>query len=409
MDLLNFSVFGGSLVLHAGLTIVVGKKGSGKTGFALGLIAKELERGKRIVITNMEIYKDKLESWFRSSGKEVNVADRLVVLGAKDRRFQRWWRIRGESPEDELGAFGLDSRWDSCEGILYVVDEGQHHYPARGWTTRQKRGEGNEPPVGEECNDYLCQERKTGDDTVVTTPSSSLLDKDFRTLSTECVVLENWYRKRIRGVRPPGRFDVSIWENCPPQPGEEPIGRDSYQLDSTGLMACYNTAAGAGFIGSRADLDKPPPRGVHLYTLLAGLLVLGVVGWFGVHWGMKGFTKLWSKKMDKDLVSSVQVVSHGRGVTNSVVDKKELVSSAVVSRVFTNAPAGVRAVVKGTAGWAVVWEDGTTDLASSVVAQKRGGLLIDGLPARFVSHRQGTNENVNRLTFPPRHLDRVVQ
>ena len=144
--------------------------------------------------------------------------------------------IVGGFGREVYGGFGVDERWNSCVGVFFVVDEGQKYYSARGWADRLKRGEEHELPVGAECEDYLCQERKTGDDTLVTTPSSSLLDKQFRTLSTECVVLDNWYKKRIRGVRPPGRFHARIYENCPPGPGEEAVAVKNFYLDAGGLM-----------------------------------------------------------------------------------------------------------------------------------------------------------------------------
>ena len=361
-----------------GLSIVVGKKGSGKTAFALQLIAEELERGRRPVITNMQIYKEKLEQWFRDQGKEVCVADRLLCLDIRDKRFRRWWRI---NPDDSMkGRFG-DETWKDCEGCLYVVDEGQHYYNSRGWAQRMGKDEEGEAP-GPECEDFLCQERKTSRDTIVTTPSSSLLDKNFRTLSTECVVLDNWYKKKIRGISPPGRFQAQVYENCPPLPGEEPIASPKFYLDVAGLMSCYNTAAGAGFIGSRADMDQPAKRGVPLWLAIACLPVLGFFAWFALHSGLSATTKHFTKKMERDMphyaVSKVEAKTNLSPVV--LQHTNEVVGAVLTNRLDVRPPVSahhVKAVVHGLHD-VVVWDDGRQSVVRSVKLLDSGDWEVDG-------------------------------
>ena len=252
------------------ISIVTGRTGSGKTTFAIIQIVKELVFGTRVIVTNVALRLDKLADYIRLTYKLEIDGDRVVQLDIKDDRLKFYWRIR--SKDRELGEFGGADWQNPGPGVFFVIDEIQSAFSAREWGKHSG-----------ECGQYGAQQRKLGDDSICISPHPALIDKLFRILSNECVILDNWYHRRVRWFRAPRKIVWHAYTNCPPQVGEEPVATGHFLIDPDGVSGCFDTAAGAGLIGQTADIGKVE-KGISVTAILPAVLVCGVLVFVGIRW-----------------------------------------------------------------------------------------------------------------------------
>src|ERR1035441_7324043 len=252
------------------ISVLTGRTGSGKTTFALIQIAKELVHGTRVVVTNVAIRLDKLAEFLRKEYKHELDGDRIVQLEIKDDRLKYYWRIR--SKERELGEFGGEDWKNPGPGVFFVIDEIQSAFSAREWGKHSG-----------ECGQYGAQQRKLGDDSICISPHPALIDKLFRILANECVILDNWYHRRVRFFRAPRKIVWHAYTNCPPQVGEEPVATGHFTIDPLGISGCFDTAAGAGLLGQQADVGKVE-KGISVTAILPAVVVLGVLVFLGIRY-----------------------------------------------------------------------------------------------------------------------------
>lgn len=278
------------------LTICVGPNGSGKSLWALHQVIRFLrdEDEKRLIVTTLALNMDRLNEYLQEKygEKAVDLMGRVWLISGEQMRH--FWRFRGVRrgwtdgqdegfagvEADEYGAFidvqdkGViveqkDPRWTKVErGVIYVLDEIQTQFGARDW---QK--------TGPEFMAYQSQHRKFGDDVIAIAPSSALIDKQFRILSGECVTLQNWYKLKVGLIKAPRKIHYTVYQNCPPAPGEQGLSSGSFRIDGEGLASCYNTAAGLGIMGKEADKGKEA-KGLPFWSIFVMLLLAGVAAWF---------------------------------------------------------------------------------------------------------------------------------
>jgi len=279
------------------LTIIIGPNGSGKSLFAMHLLLKELLTTRRQIVTTLAVNLSALRELVnhRGGGFAADPFHRITRLVDAD-ELGIFWRFRGHLHSDPtvfpnrltvLGPFG-DPTWQGYTdtGVCYFLDEAQVAFGARGWTARRKAKQGEERSRGQEFTDYQTQHRKVGDDVIAITPASSLLDAQFRVLSGECIVLQNWYRMKIKGFKPPPRIRWQSFTNCPPGQGEPCLASGSIYIDVKSLAGCYDTAAGVGYVGTQAD-TKRDVKGIPWWLIPAALLVVGFFVWRGLGYGMR--------------------------------------------------------------------------------------------------------------------------
>lgn len=276
------------------LTIVVGPNGSGKSLWCLHQIVFFLRRDplKRKIVTSVAVDPAKLNDYCqRHYGEEApDVTTRLILINKDQQRT--FWRYRSQEYDGEYGIqlsprgpFG-DGSWQCHDGgIIYILDEAQTTFGAREWTK-----------TGPEFCSYQSQHRHFSDDVIAVTPATALLDKQFRVLAGECVVLSNLYKLKVGIVKAPRQIRYQVYQNAPPAPAETPLSSGTLHIDGKGLAGCYDTAAGLGHIGGGQADKGQESKGLPFWTLFVGLFVALVVSYFVLtqflHWGAgKAMTK----------------------------------------------------------------------------------------------------------------------
>ena len=255
----------------AKLRVVTGKKGSGKSLYAVRQVIDQLRFTDRFIVTNLALFPDRLNEYMQERWPDYDcrVLQRLVVVEDK-RMLQQFWRIRGRNADGSLivrQKFGeyeeqaVDGRlvrvpWDYVQHVAYVIDEGQAFFNAREWSK-----------TGSELGDYASQMRKLDDEVWVLCPWLRGLDIQFKGYADECIVLQNFYKLKFKGMTMPRMIRWLSYDNCPPLPGEEPFQKGNFEMDIAGVASCYATEKGANVAGSQAD---------------KGSIARGVPWWMGV-------------------------------------------------------------------------------------------------------------------------------
>lgn len=262
------------------LTICVGPNGSGKSLWAMHMVERALLKDNRRIVTSLSVDVGRLNEYMQQRHGDAvpDVCQRVMRINGE--QMKRFWAHRragwdgdyGIIPECK-GPFGGPG-WQSAEqigdGVLFILDEVQTVFGARDW---QK--------TGPEFVAYQSQHRKLGDDVIAITPSSSLIDKQFRLLCGECVVLQNLYMLKVGIIKAPRKIVFRQYQNCPPAPGEEALQKGDISIDAVGLASCYRTQEGLGIVGKTADIGREP-KGVPWWMMFPAAAAAGLLAWFGV-------------------------------------------------------------------------------------------------------------------------------
>lgn len=267
------------------LTICVGKTGSGKSLYAMHLLVREARTTTRPIVTTLGVITPQFNEYLqRSYPKEThNICQRLHIIEKES--LVQFWRHRGLSPgyvPIVRGPFGNPSWHWPDNGVCYILDELQCGFSARHWQS-----------LAAEFTEYITQHRKLGDDIVGITPSSSLIDKQFRSMAHQCIVLDNWYQRKIGWFTSPRKIVWFQYANCPPLQNEKPDQKGSIHIDPHGLADCYRTEQGVGITGNIADKGKSA-KGIPWWAVFLALAVTAVsLMWLvrtATHWGLRSAT-----------------------------------------------------------------------------------------------------------------------
>jgi len=288
------------------LTMLLGKVGSGKSLFAMTLMLEELRRSERWIWTTLAVDEGAFNEYAQRlwPSEDLRVCQRVRRLLGKDMLAQFWRYRESEAP---TGKFGTPEYVIGGRGVLYILDEAQVAFGARDWGSR----------CGE-FTDYITQHRKLSDDVVACTPFSALVDKQFRGMAQETVVLENWYQRRIGMFTLPRRIVWKKYCNCPPAVGEISIAKGSIRIDAKALAACYRTEEGVGVIGNAGADKGKVAKGVPWYMSFAGLIAIGCAVWWGVGKALAFGTKMFVPRVSQ----SVQVSARAPETQRIVAQKK---------------------------------------------------------------------------------------
>lgn len=316
-----------------GLHFVYGKKGGGKSMYAVRSMIGILTQTARHVITNLPLNFGELKGYI--SERYPNFSDDLrsrITIVEEVKYLKRFWLIRGagwtipDVPKDEFNKgrrldYRLAYRWpltsnsvkrrlmiedmsldeikactDSDSPTLevipipelpacqYIIDEIQNVFPARGFM--------NTSPG---ALFWLSQLRHLGDDAIVICQNISTVDKEFRDLGDDWLYIVNWGRKQKSWFRLPR---VMTWEkyDAQPGPGVHAMLHGFQKIDVEGVGKCYDTSAGVGIEGGLVADTKEKTPGIHwsfavlvFATILVSLFFLpkavmaGVKGLFGFY------------------------------------------------------------------------------------------------------------------------------
>lgn len=275
------------------LNIAIGGTGSGKSLLALHIIEHFLMNDTRAIVTTLAIDIGEIAEYLSEKYGDqapTNIAARIIRIYKED--LATFWRIRGIQYDGEygytakkLGRFGSEDWQIALPGVVFILDEFQVSFKAREFMKNSG-----------EFLDYQPQARKLGDTIVGTTPASSLVDKAFRDLCNQCIVLTNMYKIRVRGFTAPRKIVARIFINCPPVKGEEPIGTHDIFIEPKKLARCYKTQEGLGVKGVSADLGVRA-KGLPWWSIIPIAIGIGFVVWLVITQGMHATTRWGFRKI----------------------------------------------------------------------------------------------------------------
>ena len=283
----------------AEINFITAPIGGGKSRFGAQLVCDELERGQRMVVTNLAMW-----AWEPGDDKHLSVADwchrhvegsvdlhrRLRLLGGHEEVMQFYLHYPGfdlgtivdAGSRGENGAVwkprvlpDLATRQrmqvsrECPEGCLFVLDEVHLHFGAREWAQ-----------AGPGVEHYMSQLRKLNDDIYLVTQHVDKVDKNFRRNATKVFYVKNMNRTKLfGGVSFKDQFRVSEFAGMP-EKGDKPIGTKVFKLADRDYHRVYDTMGGVGLPGAGMAPEKKVVRGGHWSRWVAiGCAILLVAYW----------------------------------------------------------------------------------------------------------------------------------
>ena len=314
------------------ISFVTGKPGGGKGLVAMREVIAELVHGERPIITNLAI---RIEPWVRIGkvrGKRT-VKSEMGLQAYLMREYGQDFNVRRRVhilPDDQVGEFYLyrvdteswklvksDAKRDAAGrvveystenalrwgGVLYVVDEAWKFYGARSW---QDTGKG--------VLFYGAQHRKLADRWLIVCQNTKQVDTALRQVAEDFWVSVNHAKKKLGVWRQPEVFQLLIYGEVPTGAGE-PMSRQVFRLDKIGLGGTYDTSGGVGVVGGgTADIGERA-KGMPIWSIAAGLLLLGALCYGGAKslgWGTKKML-MGNKHPEAEAGSASVVKSSGVG------------------------------------------------------------------------------------------------
>lgn len=281
------------------ISFYTGKPGGGKTYKAVDMIVKELRSTQRNIVTNVALNLPELAQYLHDTyGETFNMRERIRILSEED--LSQFWRFYGPHSDQKITGKKLVPHhsapktkgeevrmvcrddFDCRNGqpaVFYVLDEIHTAFNARNWQN-----------TGDDVLYYNSQHRKLGDDVIAITQSLGNVDKQFKSVAQEFVVIRNHGKEKLPllgGIfRSVGIFSTSSYLDVP-SPGGGSLCQETkvFRLDVKGLANCYNTAAGVG-IHSHSGGDKNAkasglhPAWVIVFLILLGALLYKLPDWF---------------------------------------------------------------------------------------------------------------------------------
>lgn len=269
------------------LHVILGKPGSGKSRHSTGLTVEQLIETRRYIVGNVPWKLARLNEYVQEKypNENLQVATRVRLLDELELRW--FWKFR--TPDDKfpdelrkeldevaelipddprrIAVFKKADAWsrtptfsDQGAGVAYFLDECHIAFNARDWAQ-----------LGRACIHYLSQHRKLGDVVYAITQSAGNLDKQFRSIAEDFTVLRNERTAQYGPFRGRDRF---TWKSYYTEPTSNsvPYKDGAFALDEKGLGSCYDTAAGIGVNGSKADKGRRA-KGLSIWWVLPVAIV----------------------------------------------------------------------------------------------------------------------------------------
>jgi hypothetical protein len=287
------------------LRFVTGFTGGGKTKFIVSQVIEELRYSDRPILYWMALrpkpwvdnkgkaYPGLLETLRVNFGQTFQAERRLIEL--QEHQLARFWAWRpvgthrqtGESvpvgslfddpsvpirlvelAEPEDGRFHLDGKLYG--GVMQVVDEAHEYFRKKDFAK-----------ISDEALSWASQNRRAGDDAWLLSQQAHLVAKPFRDQSTECYWMVNHAHRVFGPFRQWDKITFRLYLHTPPNDSEPYLRKGELEYRKGFLNGCYDTAAGAGVTGGRADKETRA-KGLPWWWIPIGglaLLVAALVGW----------------------------------------------------------------------------------------------------------------------------------
>lgn len=284
---------------------ISGKPGAGKSLYATQLVLQELQRSRRMILTNLALNVGRVCEYLQKTyGDDFHARERIVILdpnevgtfwlqtghqklterievelsGGKSQKYIDFSkrpaeRVKVESVPSASTPEGRQVAtwtWERDPGVLYVLDELHEYFDSRRWAE-----------TGVDATHYLSQHRKLGDDVICITQSVQNVDKRFRGLAQDFTYVRNHSKESIPflgGIfRSLDKFSRDTY--LEPWTGSQmAIETRWFGLDKDGIASCYATAAGVGVLGSVADVGRKR-RGLHPVWVVVALIMGAIALW----------------------------------------------------------------------------------------------------------------------------------
>lgn len=258
---------------------ISGKPGGGKSLYGMKLVMDELRFGSREIYTNLPIDLGRMAEYCRAEGfikDGVHITDRIRVLTDDEAAFFWTYRpgvkIERLTDEDWRAKRRPDYSVVTDAGVMFVIDEIHNFFNARSWAE-----------TGRDVLFYLSQHRKLGDTVICITQAIGNVDKQFRSVSQDYTYLRNVGKERMGLFKLPAIF-VRQTYTSPATDTSKPMESGTFKLDVSGLASCYNTGAGVGIHGRKADTTERR-KGIHWLVIVIALpVILFGIGKFAPQW-----------------------------------------------------------------------------------------------------------------------------
>lgn len=270
------------------IRFISGKPGGGKSYYATVLVLERLRETKKQIVTNLPLDVAEICAYLHKEyGETYNAHERIRLLDAAE-EVGKFWMYFGVGLELDVSkripirmsdgrmVSHLDytprydfsnAHEDNSGSVCYFIDEAHEYFNAREWKDCAK-----------DCLHYLSQHRKLGDEVTFITQHVRNVDTQLRRLCFEFCYARNHMKEKLPGVgglfRSIQRLGVSVY-------GEEEH-KGAVQVDHRFLAPrwdtigkCYDTAAGVGIGGRKADIGERA-KGLPMWTILLAILVVGL-------------------------------------------------------------------------------------------------------------------------------------
>ena len=265
---------------------ISGKKGGGKSLYAMKLLEEELVYGDRPVVTNIAVRWPELMQYLDDAhpSRKSDWMKRLYIL-QRDECYH-FWRHRVDAQGCKVTlpivlservvegrkvqgfTIATPDQATGDRGVFYLIDEAQNFFSSYAdWKD-----------IGPEAMWYSEQERKWGDDEIMVTPGTVRIVKAWRDQGQEFHYMRNWGKERLGRFRGPSYFQRTIMSRPATGSMLDVSARvDYFRLDPR-LAGCYDTNAGVGVVGVRGDLGKTA-KGHSLLWMLPVFALIGLCVW----------------------------------------------------------------------------------------------------------------------------------
>lgn len=260
-------------VAVSGINIVVGPPGAGKGLWLIQVVRDILLDTKQTIVTNFAVKLAEMNVWFQKNYPDtaIDLHERIRFLELDE--IKRFYLIRGNGKEIQGVSKEEEKRnifpdYDPCNEwppVCYILDEADIHFGAREYADH-----------GRSVNFYNKQHRKLSDSVYYCCQSAEQLDKQIRLLTQQTIVLKNLGKQKKGIFSLPQVFCWSAYYQVPKQ-NRAPMASGVFRLRlDHGLQDCFETAAGVGLAGMKADRDEKR-RGVSLFWAIPALIIVGII------------------------------------------------------------------------------------------------------------------------------------
>lgn len=257
----------------SGINIVVGPPGAGKGLWLIQVVRDILLDTEQTIVTNFAVKLPDLNAWFQKNhpDRAIDLHQRIRFLELDE--LKRFYLLRGPGREikgvtKEQERQNVFPDYDPCKqwpSVCYILDEADIHFGAREYADH-----------GRSVNFYNKQHRKLSDTVYYCCQSAEQLDKQIRLLAQQTIVLKNLSKQKKGIFALPAVFCWSAYYQVPKQ-NDKPMASGVFRLKlDQGLQDCFETAAGVGLAGMKADRGEKR-KGLSLLWVIPALVLAGIL------------------------------------------------------------------------------------------------------------------------------------